>query len=76
MCNLKYGTSEPSHKTETVSDREQTCGYQGREGREWDGLGVGVSRCKLLHLEWIRNDTLLYSTGFYIQSLGVEHDGR
>ena len=34
-----------------------------------------VGRCKLLHLEWIGNEVLLYSTGNYIQSLGMEHDG-
>ena len=36
----------------------------------------GVGRCKLLHLEWISNEVLLYSTGNNIQSLGIEHDGR
>ena len=36
----------------------------------------GVSRGKLLHLEWISNKVLLYSTGTYTQSLGIEHDGR
>ena len=36
----------------------------------------GIARCKLLHLEWIRNGVLLYSTGNYVQSLGVENDGR
>ena len=35
---------------------------------------LGVGRCKLLHLEWIRNKVLLYSTGNSIQSLGIEHD--
>ena len=33
-------------------------------GREWEVLGV--SRCKLLHLELISNEILLYSTGNYI----------
>ena len=36
----------------------------------------GVTRCKLLYLEWISNEVLLYSKGNYIKSLGVEHDGR
>ena len=31
---------------------------------------------KLLHLEWISNGVLLYSTRNYVQSLGLEHDGR
>ena len=35
----------------------------------------GVSRCKQLPLEWISNEVLLYSTGNYIQSLGMEYDG-
>ena len=36
----------------------------------------GVSRCKLFRLEWISNEVLLYSTGNYIRSFGVKHDGR
>ena len=46
------------------------------------GAGCGVDgefevgRCKLLHLEWISNEVLLYSTGNYIQFIGMEHDGR
>ena len=31
---------------------------------------------QLLHLEWISNEVLLYSSGNYIQSLGIEHDRR
>ena len=33
-------------------------------------------RCHLLHLEWINNKVLLYSTGNSIQSPGVDHDGK
>ena len=36
----------------------------------------GVSRCKLYHLEWLSKEVLLYSTGNYTQSLGIDHDGR
>ena len=36
----------------------------------------GISRHKLLHLEWISNEVLLYSTGNYILSLGTDHDVR
>ena len=42
-------------------------------GMDWE---LGVSRCKLLRLEWICSGVLLYSTGNYIQSLGRDHDGR
>ena len=36
----------------------------------------GVVKCKLLHLEWVRNEALPYSMENYIQSLGIKHDGR
>ena len=49
---------------------------KGEVGIEWDGLGFGVNRYKLLHLEWINNKVLLYSTGNYIQSPGTDHDGK
>ena len=54
---------------------EQICGCQGGwggSGMDWE---VGVSRCKLLHLEWISNEILLYGTGNYVQSLVMEHGG-
>ena len=41
MWNLKYGTDEPTYKTETDEEHgAQTCGCQGRAGREWHGQGV------------------------------------
>ena len=40
---------------------------------DWE---FGVGRCKLLHLEWISKEVLLYSTGNYVQSLGIDQDGR
>ena len=55
--------------------RQQTCGFQGQRGSGMD-WGFGVGRCKLLHLEWISNEVLLYGTGNCIQSLGIEHNGR
>ena len=35
----------------------------------------GISRCKLFYLERI-STAVLYSTGNYSQSFGIEHDGR
>ena len=43
----------------------------GGWGTDWE---LGVSRCKLLHLEWISNEVLLYSTGNYIQSWTMMED--
>ena len=31
-------------------------------------LEFGFDQCKVLHLEWINNKVLLYSTKYYIQS--------
>ena len=46
---------------------EQTCGCQGEgSGMDWE---FGVNRGKLLPLEWIRNEILLFSPGNYIWSL-------
>ena len=39
---------------------------------DWE---FGVSRRKLLHLEWLGNEVLLYNTGNCVQSLGMEYDG-
>ena len=46
----------------------------GRESKMTGEFGVG--RCKLLHSEWINDEVLLYSTGNYIESLGIERDRR
>ena len=41
-------------------------------GMEWE---FGVSRCKLLHIEWI-NNRVLYNTGNYIQYPMINHNGK
>ena len=60
-----------------LTDIENRLGVADREGRgsgmDWE---FEVNKCKLLHLEWISNEVLLYSTGKYIQSLQIDHDGR
>ena len=43
------------------------------EGKEWE---AGVSRCKLLYTDWIKNKVLLYSTGCYIQYSMTNHNGK
>jgi len=67
MWNLIYGTNEPINRNETNSwTWSQTCGCQGGGGGSEMDWEFGVSRFKLLHLEWISNEVLLYSTGNYI----------
>ena len=46
-----------------------------KEKKEMD-WEFGVSRCKLLHLEWINNKILIYSTGNYIQYPGINHNRK
>ena len=40
---------------------------------DWE---FGISKCKLLHIEWTNNKVLLYSTGNYIQYLVISHNGK
>ena len=65
--NLIYGTNEHIHRKEITSWTWRTdCGCQGGRGGSRMDWEFGVSQCKLLHLEWISNEVLLYSTGNYI----------
>ena len=47
---------------------------------EWGGGGMdlefGISKCKVLYIEWINNNVLLYSTGKYIQYPVINHNGK
>ena len=65
IWNLIYIINEPFHREETHGLGEQACDCQW--GGRGNGMGCkfGVSRCKLLHLEWISNKILLYSIGNY-----------
>ena len=48
-------------------------GEEGGGGVDWE---FGISRCKLLYIEWINNRVLLYSTGNYIQYPVINHNGK
>ena len=48
-------------------------GWGGWKGMDWE---FGISRCKLVYIGWINNKVLLYSTGNYIQSPGINHNGK
>ena len=52
-----------TEKKQSHGHGEETCGCQGGGGGSGMDWEFGVSRCKLLHLEWISNEILLYSTG-------------
>ena len=46
-------------------------GYRG--GEDWES---GISRGKLLYIEWINNKVLLYSTGNYSQYPVTNHNAK
>lgn len=58
----------PAEQKQTKTQRTDLWLRRGREGergeRDWE---FGISRCKLLYIEWINNNVLLYSTGNHIQ---------
>ena len=57
-------TNLSTEKKQTHGLGEQTCGCGGGgSGMDWES---GVNRGKLLHLEWISNEILMYSTGNHI----------
>ena len=58
---------------QTHRHKEQISGCQGEWGERGKVGEFEIRGCKLLHLEWISNEVLLYIIGNYIQSLGIEH---
>ena len=50
------------HRKEMHELGEQTCGCQGEGGGSGIDWEFGVNRCKLLPLEWISNEILLFGT--------------
>ena len=72
IWNLKYDTNEPLKQNQRP--REQTCGGERVSGGMDQELGV--SKCKLLYVEQINTQTLLYSTENYIQYPMISHNGK
>ena len=77
MWHLKYGTNDHVYETETHSEilyREQICGCQrgDRRGKDWE---VGISRCRLLSIRWMKK-FLLCNTGNCIQYSVINHNGK
>ena len=73
MTQMNLSTKEK----QTHRHREQTCGCQrGSRGGRGIDCEFGVSRCKLLHIEWVDNKVLLCSTGNYIQYPVINDNGK
>ena len=80
IWNLKYGTNEPTYKTETVHRHKEHARHcQGWAGwwqarqMNWE---LEVGKFKLLYLEWINNKILMHSTGNYTEYPVVNHNGK
>ena len=58
--------------------RKQTCGCQAGEDWGRNECEAGVSRCKLLYIEWIKENIPQgpTSTGDYIQYPVINHNGK
>jgi len=55
--------------------REQICGSKGERSREEKDWEFGISRYKLLYIEWIDNKVLLlYNIGNYIIYPVINHN--
>ena len=68
--NQKYNTNEPHYETEqSLTSGCQGMGFEG-------GVEVGVSKGKLLCIEWINSKILLYSTEKHIQCPMINHNGK
>ena len=77
MWNLRYDRNEPIYETEIDSGKRRTdlC-WPKREGLEGGMEREAGNKCKLLYIDWINNEVLLYSTGNYIQYPMINHNRK
>ena len=69
MWHLKYSTNESTYKTNILIHIENRLTVVNGEGNEMD-WELGVSRCKLLHLEWVSNKVYHVAQGTISNLLG------
>ena len=65
----------PKECRRSFSHFKNSTGLLGRSKGEtaWE---FGISRCKLLYIQWINNEVHLYSTENYIQYPKINHSGK
>ena len=78
-----YVESKIRHKWTYLRNRNRLTDVENRAvvargegvggGSVWE---FGISRCKLLYIEWINSKVLQYSTGNYIQYPVINHNGK
>jgi len=59
----------------TDIDRRRVVAKGGRWGRGGENWELGISRCRLVYMEWI-NKVLSYSTENYSHYPGINHNGK
>ena len=78
--NVKYVTNENRNRLTDMGNRpvvvKGVTGWRGQKAGRGMDWAFGVTRCKLLHLEWINNKVLLYITGNYIQFPVINRNGK
>jgi len=73
---IQHKWTYPQNRNRLTDMENRLVVAKGEEGGSRMNWEFGVSRCKLWYLEWISSQVLLYSTGNWVQSLGIEHDGQ
>ena len=65
----------PTKQKRLTDTESRLTAAQGREegGVDWES---GVGGCKLSHLQYRKDEVLLYSTGNYIQCSVINHNGK
>ena len=77
MWSPKYGTNDLFTKQKQIMDMESRLVFaRGERGERGTDRKFGIGICRLLHLEWMADGVLLYSTGKCVWSLGLEHGGK
>ena len=77
---VKYVTNENRNRLKDMGNRlvvvKRVIGWRGQKGGRGMDWAFGLTSCKLLHLEWINNQVLLYITRNYIQPPVINCNGK
>ena len=75
MWHLQCYTNELVYKTDSQTQKADLLLPRGKGGGGTN-REIGMSRCKLFYTGWMDNELLLYYTGHYIQSAGINYNGK
>ena len=80
MGNLPSQSSHQDAEFSYAGNRKKLTNLDNRlvVAKRWGWVGgeFGISRCKLLYIEWINNTVLLSNIGNYIQYPVINHHGK